>query len=213
MNTVVTYLLAIVMFSSVSKLNCFRAIRRLGAYQITSSILKFASLPSVAASYRHFKSSSFSLGLSTSTMQCPTAVEIFRKDYKESNYLIPNINLHFQLGSDSTIVKSVSKITCKDQQSDLVLDGENLKLLSVKIDDKSLSASQYQITPTSLIISSSAIPSNTFELQIEVEINPAKNLALSGLYRSGSMLCTQCEAMGFRRITCKIQNIYFQIKI
>ena len=49
-----------------------------------------------------------------------------------------------------------------------------------------------------------------FELRITVEINPAKNFALSGLYKSSSsgspLLCTQCEAMGFRRIT--VQHMY-----
>src|SRR5690606_6300021 len=32
-------------------------------------------------------------------------------------------------------------------------------------------------------------------------IDPAANTALEGLYRSGGMYCTQCEAEGFRRIT------------
>ena len=34
-----------------------------------------------------------------------------------------------------------------------------------------------------------------------MEIHPEKNTALSGLYRSGGIFCTQCEAHGFRRIT------------
>jgi len=35
----------------------------------------------------------------------------------------------------------------------------------------------------------------------EVEIVPSANTALSGLYMSGGRFCSQCEAVGFRRIT------------
>ena len=38
-------------------------------------------------------------------------------------------------------------------------------------------------------------------VETEVEINPAANTKLMGLYASNGMLCTQCEAEGFRRIT------------
>ena len=40
-----------------------------------------------------------------------------------------------------------------------------------------------------------------FTLEIVTEIAPADNTALEGLYLSGGMFCTQCEAEGFRRIT------------
>ena len=38
-------------------------------------------------------------------------------------------------------------------------------------------------------------------LTTTVEIVPEDNTQLSGLYKSGPMYCTQCEAQGFRRIT------------
>ncbi|CAN0584984.1 unnamed protein product, partial [Laminaria digitata] len=38
-------------------------------------------------------------------------------------------------------------------------------------------------------------------IEIETRIEPENNKALEGLYHSGSMYCTQCEAEGFRRIT------------
>ena len=34
-----------------------------------------------------------------------------------------------------------------------------------------------------------------------MRIHPESNTALEGLYKSGSMFCTQCEAEGFRKIT------------
>ncbi len=40
-----------------------------------------------------------------------------------------------------------------------------------------------------------------FRLQTRVRVHPSRNTALEGLYLSGDMLCTQCEAEGFRRIT------------
>ena len=38
-------------------------------------------------------------------------------------------------------------------------------------------------------------------LETRVRIRPAANTRLEGLYRSGPLLLTQCEAEGFRRIT------------
>src|SRR3546814_18483669 len=38
-------------------------------------------------------------------------------------------------------------------------------------------------------------------IETEVVIAPERNTQLMGLYASGGLLCTQCEAEGFRRIT------------
>ncbi|NOQ93396.1 MAG: aminopeptidase N, partial [Methylophaga sp.] len=57
---------------------------------------------------------------------------------------------------------------------------------------------EYQRTDKTLVLS--ALP-DQFELEIETRVEPDKNTALEGLYHSGSLLCTQCEAEGFRRIT------------
>jgi aminopeptidase N len=38
-------------------------------------------------------------------------------------------------------------------------------------------------------------------VETEVRISPSANTQLMGLYESGGILCTQCEAEGFRRIT------------
>ena len=42
---------------------------------------------------------------------------------------------------------------------------------------------------------------DAFTLEMETVCAPAANTALSGLYVSNDMFCTQCEAEGFRRIT------------
>ena len=44
------------------------------------------------------------------------------------------------------------------------------------------------------------VPSKPFVLEIETVCDPEANKALSGLYRSQGVYCTQCEAEGFRRI-------------
>ena len=46
----------------------------------------------------------------------------------------------------------------------------------------------------------SRLPEDAFTWDAEVE-SPADNTALEGLYMSGGMYCTQCEAEGFRKIT------------
>jgi aminopeptidase N len=84
------------------------------------------------------------------------------------------------------------------QDRPLELNGRYLKLLSVELDNKTLTADQYELGEESLTIKK--VPAK-FCLTISTEISPEKNTALEGLYASSGMLCTQCEAEGFRRIT------------
>lgn len=128
--------------------------------------------------------------------------EYFRLDYKPSNFLIPEIHLRFQLDESNTIVTTKSTIVPQLTATDLVLHGEDLELMEVKVNDKVLSADQFTATKAELTIVASAIPTGSFELETTVRLHPDKNLALSGLYKSSSsrLLSTQCEAMGFRRI-------------
>src|SRR5262249_56729402 len=46
-----------------------------------------------------------------------------------------------------------------------------------------------------------APPKGTFELETVTYCDPEANKALTGLYQSKGIYCTQCEAQGFRRIT------------
>ena len=135
-------------------------------------------------------------------------IEYFRKDYKPSDYVIPEIHLDFQLSPSETFVTATSKISPYETKNgycnDLILDGEDLELLSLSIDGNEVSPDHLIKTSTSLTVKAEAICNKeTFSLKTIVKLSPEKNLALSGLYKSGdsSLLCTQCEAMGFRRIT------------
>ena len=126
---------------------------------------------------------------------------IYRKDYKEAPYSIDKTTLEFTLEETYTIVKSELTISRKngyDKQEPLVLNGVNLELIEIKIDDIKLNSDEYRLTPDSLVLEN--LP-ETVVLKITTKIYPASNTSLDGLYKSGNMYCTQCEAEGFRKIT------------
>jgi aminopeptidase N len=81
----------------------------------------------------------------------------------------------------------------------LLLDGDGLRLVSLKLDGDALPVSSYVATPDALTIPQP--PNKPFVLEIETAVDPSANTQLSGLYRSSGTYCTQCEAEGFRRIT------------
>ncbi len=128
---------------------------------------------------------------------------ILLKDYKPSDYIIETVKLDVSLHPTETRVKAKLRIkpnpVVTGTHGPLILDGDNIKLEKVAIGGKALDKKAYKATKTSLKIVKP--PSRAFTLDIITTCNPEKNKALSGLYRSGSIYCTQCEAQGFRRIT------------
>ena len=127
---------------------------------------------------------------------------IFLKDYQPPVYLIEHVNLHFDLHETQTVITSTLEVRLNPENNEsnksLILDGQNLELLSVKIAGKTLSAKDYICDDESLTIAT--LPEEC-EIEIQTRINPEGNKALEGLYLSSGMFCTQCEAEGFRRIT------------
>ncbi|WP_039378226.1 aminopeptidase N [Parachlamydia acanthamoebae] len=125
---------------------------------------------------------------------------IYLTDYKSPDYLIEKVDLHFDLEDEKT--KVTSKLFIKQSETGkgapLVLTGEHMQLLSVKMNGEPLSPSQYQVDEKSLTIPAL---NPTCTLEITTEINPKGNTALDGLYKSGGIFCTQNEPEGFRRIT------------
>ena len=120
-----------------------------------------------------------------------------RSDYKAPNFTATTIDLTFDLDDEQTRVKCVAhyKRLTKDTKEPLVLDGEELKLVSVKLDGVEFKAKE---TKTGLEIAN--VP-NEFDLEVNNIINPTANTTLMGLYKSDGAFCTQCEPQGFRRIT------------
>lgn len=129
---------------------------------------------------------------------------IYLKDYTCPDYLIDSVELVFDLDEENTLVQSRLSVRRNPESSlknaPLVLQGEELELRSIRLDGQLLNSEAYQLSAESLTLNT--VPQHeAFELLIENRINPKANTALEGLYLSSSMLCTQCEAQGFRKIT------------
>ncbi|KAL3499325.1 hypothetical protein ACH5RR_038418 [Cinchona calisaya] len=134
-----------------------------------------------------------------STMEAPK--EIFLKDYKKPDYYFDTVDLKFSLGEEKTIVSSKISVYPRVEggSSSLILDGQDLKLISINVNGKGLKEEEYRLDPRYLTLVSP--PSGNFTLEIVTEILPQKNTSLEGLYKSSGNFCTQCEAEGFRKIT------------
>jgi aminopeptidase N len=122
---------------------------------------------------------------------------IYRKDYKPYPFKLNMVELDVDLYDDHARIQSIMKF---ERQSDggLHLYGDGLDLVSILLDDKPLSQDAYQVRNGDLFIENCP---DVFKLEIETHIRPQDNTALSGLYRTHQLFCTQCEAEGFRRIT------------
>ncbi|MET0094977.1 MAG: aminopeptidase N, partial [Sedimenticola sp.] len=127
---------------------------------------------------------------------------VYLKDYRPPRYLIDQVNLEFELGEDETLVRATLAVRrnplSEEMEQSLKLHGEQLELLSLAIDGRPLQAGSWQQDDESLTLDQ--VPER-FSLQSLVRIKPQENMALEGLYKSGAMFCTQCEAEGFRKIT------------
>ncbi len=134
--------------------------------------------------------------------QTGTPQTIYLKDYLLPAYNIKSVNLTFELEPSVTRVHSVLEVQgnadATQNTQALKLDGEGLKLLSIKVDGQVLAKESYLHEENGLTLLN---PANEFFLETVVEIAPDKNSALEGLYLSSGNFCTQCEAEGFRRIT------------
>ena len=142
-------------------------------------------------------------------------MEVIRLQYSPLNYVVSKVSLDFKLYTGRTIVESVLTVTANNDlqngESDggedgLVLDGEEatVKLLELSVDgcEEALVADvDYVLKPGKLIIKGDTLRRSKMIVRTTVEIVPEDNTQLSGLYKSGDMYCTQCEAEGFRRIT------------
>ena len=135
-------------------------------------------------------------------MHAPTAAApaiIRRTDYRAPDWLVPDVALHFDLDPALTKVRARLSVTRNgDHDRPLRLDGDGLVPLEVKVDGRLLAQSEWHLEAGALII---ALADAAHEVETLVELAPESNSKLMGLYASGGLLCTQCEAEGFRRIT------------
>ncbi len=132
-------------------------------------------------------------------MRTETPALIRLADYTPPAFLVDEVHLDFDLQPEATRVKARLSLRRNGPGgTPLQLDGERLKTLSVAVDGRVLGPGEFTADDHSLTIP--GVP-DAFALETEVEINPAANKALEGLYMSGGRFCTQCEAEGFRTIT------------
>jgi aminopeptidase N len=121
---------------------------------------------------------------------------IRREDYRAPEWRIPNIRLEFDLDAARTVVRARLQVERAEASSNtLRLDGEELELLELKIDGV---AQEPRFEGDQLVV---LIGGDGATVETVVAIAPSANSQLMGLYSSGGILCTQCEAEGFRRIT------------
>ncbi len=126
----------------------------------------------------------------------------YLKDYKAPSYFIDTVDLHVEIFNDFTTVKSLMKV-CRnkdvaDNNTPFLLDGKDLEIISLVMDESLLSGDIYQVEDEVLTLFK--VP-DTFTLEINTKIQPHKNTSLEGFYVADNIFLTQCEAEGFRRIT------------
>jgi aminopeptidase N len=135
-------------------------------------------------------------------MRTEQAHPVRLENYRPPDWLVETVELDVSLHPTATKVLATLKMSPNPEAgapAPIVLDGDGLRLVSLKLDGSVLRPDSYAATPDSLTIPQP--PAGTCYLQIETVVDPSANTQLMGLYRSNSTYCTQCEAEGFRRIT------------
>jgi aminopeptidase N len=122
-------------------------------------------------------------------------------DYRPAPFLIPATALTLRLFADQTLVETVLSLTPNPaaEAGPLELLGEGLELLELELDGEPLPQQAWRQQEGGLTLLQP--PARPFQLRTLVRIHPEVNTSLEGLYVSGGLFTTQCEAEGFRRIT------------
>ena len=125
---------------------------------------------------------------------------VYLRDYEAPAFLVDAVELDIDLQEDCAIIKANLQIRRNSLggTGPLQLDGVDLELLAVELNGRRLLANEYQADAAGLEVFD--VP-DRFQLGTRVRVEPHRNTSLEGLYQSGSIFCTQCEAEGFRKIT------------
>ncbi|MCW7752619.1 aminopeptidase N [Desulfobotulus sp. H1] len=130
-----------------------------------------------------------------------TAEMHYLKDYRPFDFELKSTGLDVSI--HGTFVDVTARLVMErrqdgDVQAPLFLHGEDLEILGIWLDGRLLAPREFLQDGQGVTFFDVPV---SFELVTKVRIFPDTNTALEGLYRAGSMLCTQCEAEGFRKIT------------
>jgi aminopeptidase N len=135
-------------------------------------------------------------------MRTEEARPVRLEDYRPPDWLVETVELDVSLDPAATRVRATLTLRPNGNGASpapLMLDGDALDLRALKLDGVALPPEQFVATADRLTIAQP--PYRPFRLEIETVVDPSANTQLMGLYRSGQIYCTQCEAEGFRRIT------------
>ena len=124
---------------------------------------------------------------------------VLRQEYRPPAWWVDRIELEFDLGAAATrVVSRMSVRRNPDADAeDLTLSGAGLDTQRVEIDGEAARYAEHADDETLVV---EGVPDQAV-VTTEVLVHPDRNTALEGLYKSGTMLLTQCEAEGFRKIT------------
>src|SRR5688572_14345495 len=129
-------------------------------------------------------------------LNSPAAPHVIRREeYRPPEWLVPEVALDFELGAERTLVRARLKVARNgEHRAPLRLNAQGLHILGVRLDGEPVN---YWFENEIVRID---ISGDAGTIETEVAIAPRANTQLMGLYESGGLLCTQCEAEGFRRI-------------
>ncbi|HET7669258.1 MAG TPA: aminopeptidase N, partial [Burkholderiales bacterium] len=128
-------------------------------------------------------------------MREPQARTIHLKDYAPPAFRIDTVELDVEIKEDHAIVSAKLNVLRNGPPAPLVLDGDEVELVSIKVDGRE---PRYDVTPERLTVHD--VPERA-TVETVSRIVPQKNTKLEGLYATKNGFVTQCEAEGFRRIT------------
>ena len=133
-------------------------------------------------------------------MRTDTATIVLRDNYTQPAYWVQSLDMGFDLDPKATRVaaRSVHRRNPASKESDLVLHGDEVELIALRMNGKTLSKRHYRLDHGKLTIPNAP---DEVTLEIETVIRPDTNTSLMGLYVSNDNFFTQCEAEGFRKIT------------
>ncbi|CAN7572490.1 aminopeptidase N [Pararhizobium sp. LjRoot238] len=136
-------------------------------------------------------------------MRTDTGEIIHLEDYRQTDFVLERVDLTFELDPKETKVEARLIFHRREGVSadaPLILDGDELKMTGLLLDQEEIPAANYEATDDALTIRNLPVTA-PFEITVTTELNPEANTKLMGLYRTSNVYCTQCEAEGFRRIT------------
>ncbi|NCP11013.1 MAG: aminopeptidase N [Sphingomonadales bacterium] len=132
----------------------------------------------------------------------PEPRTIRREDYTPPDWLVATVHLDFDLAiAETRVVATMAIARNGGHARALRLDVDGSWPVALRVDGVDTAwrkdGADAKGGDEALVVD---IAADAAELVIETRLAPDRNSQLMGLYASGGMLCTQCEAEGFRRI-------------